>query len=184
MSAANISGFSKLPDHIQNFLFYRHCRHFPMLLDMPDKCGGPEQSSDVFLLLVIKSSPENYERREVLRKTQRSEEMRLNGLLRAEQNENKDILQWDFDESFFNLTLKQILFLEWMERNCPKGRFVFNGDDDVFANTDGMVEYLQDLPKIMEAVIFTLALLKYITLRRAGDRAKMAAAFLVSDHKI
>ncbi|KAJ0032572.1 hypothetical protein NQD34_002653 [Periophthalmus magnuspinnatus] len=168
MDAANIQGFSDLPTHIQTFLYYRHCRNFPMLLDVPDKCGGPEKSSDVFLLLVIKSSPENYDRREVLRKTWAKErqykdkwirrifisgtsgsgkdKMRLNKLLRAEQNENSDILQWNFDESFFNLTLKQILFLEWMDQNCPHVRFLLNGDDDVFANTDGMVDYLLDLP--------------------------------------
>ncbi|XP_029001411.1 N-acetyllactosaminide beta-1,3-N-acetylglucosaminyltransferase 3-like, partial [Betta splendens] len=46
---------------------------------------------------------------------------------------------------FPNLTLKQILFLEWMERNGPNARFLFNGDDDVFANTDNMVQYLQGL---------------------------------------
>ena len=68
-SASNVTGFSSLPGHIQDFLYYRHCRHFPMLLDVPDKCGGPQNSADVFLLLVIKSSPWNYDRREVLRKT-------------------------------------------------------------------------------------------------------------------
>ncbi|XP_072295466.1 N-acetyllactosaminide beta-1,3-N-acetylglucosaminyltransferase 3-like [Eucyclogobius newberryi] len=166
-SAANISGFSSLPNHIQNFLYYRHCRHFPMLLDIPDKCGGPEKSSEVFLFLVIKSSPGNYERREVLRKTWAAErqhkglwirrifisgtsdrgieKMRLNKLLQHEHKLYGDILQWDFEDSFFNLTLKQILFMEWMERNCPNARFLFNGDDDVFANTDNMVEYLHDL---------------------------------------
>uniref|UniRef100_A0AAV2K350 Hexosyltransferase n=1 Tax=Knipowitschia caucasica TaxID=637954 RepID=A0AAV2K350_KNICA len=166
-SAANISGFHTLPAHIQNFLFYRHCRHFPMILDIPDKCGGPGKSSDVFLFLVIKSLPGNYERREVLRKTWAQErkvnnlqirrvfisgtsgggeeKMRLNKLLRAENKLYSDILQWDFQDSFFNLTLKQILFLEWMERNCPKARFHFNGDDDVFVNTNNMVEYLHDL---------------------------------------
>uniref|UniRef100_A0A8C6T821 Hexosyltransferase n=1 Tax=Neogobius melanostomus TaxID=47308 RepID=A0A8C6T821_9GOBI len=167
ISAANISGFSTLPAHIQDFLYYRHCRHFPMLLDIPNKCGGPEDSSQVFLFLVIKSSPGNYERREVLRKTwarerQRNglwirrifisgtagsgvEKMRLNKLLQVEQKLFNDILQWDFADSFFNLTLKQILFLEWMERNCPNTRFQLNGDDDVFANTDNMVEYLHGL---------------------------------------
>ncbi|XP_055021034.1 N-acetyllactosaminide beta-1,3-N-acetylglucosaminyltransferase 3-like [Boleophthalmus pectinirostris] len=167
-SAVIIQGFSSLPEHIQNFLYYRHCRHFPMLLDIPGKCGGPEKSSEVFLLLVIKSSPGNYDRREVLRKTWAKErqhdglwirrvfisgtsgsgkdKLKLNKLLRAEQKENSDILQWNFEESFFNLTLKQILFLEWMEKNCPKVRFLLNGDDDVFANTDGMVEYLRDIP--------------------------------------
>ncbi|KAJ7987966.1 hypothetical protein DPEC_G00318740 [Dallia pectoralis] len=166
-SAANVSGFSSLPGHIQDFLFYRHCRHFPMLLDVPDKCGGPYKSSEVFLLLVIKSSPMNYDRRNVLRKTWAKERLQngvwirrifisgttgtgfenqnFNTLLRLENREHNDILQWDFNDTFFNLTLKQILFLEWMDKNCRQARFLLNGDDDVFANTDNMVEYLQNL---------------------------------------
>ncbi|KAK9519467.1 hypothetical protein VZT92_022195 [Zoarces viviparus] len=166
-SAANVTGFSSLPGDIKNFLYYRHCRHFPMLLDLPDKCGGVDKSAEVFLLLVIKSSPVNYDRREVLRKTWAKERLhngvwirrifisgtmdtgfekeRLNKLLELEQREYNDILQWDFDERFYNLTMKQILFLEWMERNCPNARFLLNGDDDVFANTNNMVVYLQSL---------------------------------------
>lgn len=167
MSVVNISRFSSLPDNIQNFLYYRHCRHFPMLLDLPDKCGGVDKSAEVFLLLVIKSSPVNYDRREVLRKTWARERLhngvwirrifisgttgsgfekeRLNTVLEFEQREHNDILQWDFSDTFYNLTLKQILFLEWMEMNCPNARFLLNGDDDVFANTGNMVEYLQGL---------------------------------------
>ncbi|XP_070688717.1 N-acetyllactosaminide beta-1,3-N-acetylglucosaminyltransferase 3-like [Pempheris klunzingeri] len=166
-SAASITGFSSLPAAIKDFLYHRHCRHFPMILDLPDKCGGAENSAKVFLLLVIKSSPVNYDRREVLRKTWAKERVhnnalirrifisgtmdagfekkRLNKLLELEQREYNDILQWDFRDTFFNLTLKQVLFLEWMQRNCPNARFLLNGDDDVFANTDNMVEYLQSL---------------------------------------
>ncbi|XP_049911642.1 N-acetyllactosaminide beta-1,3-N-acetylglucosaminyltransferase 3-like isoform X1 [Epinephelus moara] len=167
VTAENITGFNSLPGVIKDFLYFRHCRHFPMILDLPDKCGGAEKSAEVFLLLVIKSSPVNYDRREVLRKTWAKERLhngvwirrifisgtmdagfekeRLNKLLELEQREYNDILQWDFHEKFYNLTLKQILFLEWMERNCPNARFHLNGDDDVFANTDNMVEYLQGL---------------------------------------
>ncbi|CAG00612.1 unnamed protein product, partial [Tetraodon nigroviridis] len=163
----NITGFGSLPENIKDFLYYRHCRHFPMLLDVPDKCGGAAKSAEVFLLLVVKSSPLNYDRREVLRKTWAAERLhkgvwirrifisgtrgeghekrRTNSLLELEQREYRDILQWDFSDSFYNLTLKQILFLEWMERNCPGARFLLNGDDDVFAHTDNMVEYLQSL---------------------------------------
>ncbi|XP_038147702.1 N-acetyllactosaminide beta-1,3-N-acetylglucosaminyltransferase 3-like [Cyprinodon tularosa] len=169
VNAANITGFKDLPQNIKDFLYYRHCRHFPMLLDLPDKCGGAAESGAVFLLLVIKSSPANYERREVLRKTWAKERLhngvwirriflsgvsgtgyqkeRLNTLLQLEQKHHRDILQWDFNDSFYNLTLKQILFLEWMERNCPNARFLLNGDDDVFANTNNMVVYLQSLEK-------------------------------------
>ncbi|XP_033494383.1 N-acetyllactosaminide beta-1,3-N-acetylglucosaminyltransferase 3-like [Epinephelus lanceolatus] len=167
MSAANITDFSSLPGNIQDFLYYRHCRHFPMILDIPDKCGGASGSAEVFLLLVIKSPPANHDRREMLRKTWAKErkqngvriqrifisgvtndgfeKWRLNKVLELEQREYNDILQWDFNDSFYNLTLKQMLFLEWMERNCPHVHFLFNGDDDVFAHTDNMVEYLQSL---------------------------------------
>lgn len=167
MSVTNLTDFASLPAAIKNFLFYRHCRHYPMLLDLPGKCGGVNKSEEVFLLLVIKSSPNNYDRREVLRKTWAKERMhngvwirrvfilgssgdgyekiKLNKLLQAEQEEFNDIIQWDFSDTFHNLTLKQTLFLGWMERNCPNVRFLFNGDDDVFANTDNMVDYLQSL---------------------------------------
>lgn len=138
-----------------------------MLLNTPNKCRGADGSASVFLLLVIKSSPENFIRREILRKswaeertyngvlirrvfisgTSKSgfEKDRLNDLVALEQREHDDILQWDFSESLFNLTLKQVLFLEWMEKNCRHVRFLLNGDDDVFVNTDSLVDYLQSL---------------------------------------
>lgn len=163
----NIPGFHSFSHMIQDFLYYRHCRSFPMILDLPNKCRRGDEPEDVFLLLVIKSSPKNYEQREVLRKTwaeERSykgkvirrvfiigtdgsglEEEKWNKLVMREHQHYNDILQWDFKDSFFNLTLKQILFLEWMDRRCPQARFLLNGDDDVFAHTDNMVEYLQSL---------------------------------------
>ncbi|KAH0625989.1 hypothetical protein JD844_034388 [Phrynosoma platyrhinos] len=167
-SVANVSGFAELPDHIKNFLRYKHCRTFPLLLDVPDKCGPPNSSHLVFLLLAIKSSPGNYERREIIRKTWGEERTfegvcirrvflsgvasnpretrKLNRLLRLEAEEHRDVLQWGFQDSFFNLTLKQALFHAWMEARCPGVRFIFNGDDDVFANTDNIVRYLLSVP--------------------------------------
>ena len=166
LSAANITGFSTLPDHLKDFLYYQHCKSFPLLLDLPDKCGGPNGSADVFLLLVIKSSPMNYERRQVLRETWAEErphmglwirrlfisgttgtgfeKRRLNKLLQLEHRKHGDILQWDFKDSFYNLTLKQVLFLGWMEEHCPRAHFLLNGDDDIFAHTDNMVEFLRE----------------------------------------
>ncbi|KAM4592093.1 N-acetyllactosaminide beta-1,3-N-acetylglucosaminyltransferase 3-like [Odontesthes bonariensis] len=167
MNASNILGFGSLSRDIQDFLYYRHCRHFPMILDLPDKCGSSDEPEDIFLLIVIKSSPANFERRELLRKTWAKERQhrglsirrifisgtlgtgferkKNNKILALEHQEHNDILQWDFNDSFFNLTLKQILFLEWMERHCLHARFLLNGDDDVFAHTDNIVEYLQSL---------------------------------------
>ncbi|NWJ08181.1 B3GN3 acetylglucosaminyltransferase, partial [Crypturellus undulatus] len=168
-SMHNVSGFGTLPAHVRDFLLYRHCRSFPQLLDVPGKCGGPARSDGVFLLLAIKSSPGNYVRREAIRKTWGRERRvagahvrrvflcgvapgagadvrKLNRLLQLEHREHRDILQWDFADTFFNLTLKQLLFHNWLADTCPGARFVLNGDDDVFVNTDNMVHFAQGSP--------------------------------------
>nr|XP_060486593.1 N-acetyllactosaminide beta-1,3-N-acetylglucosaminyltransferase 3 [Panthera onca] len=161
-SVATLPNFEGQPQQVRDFLLYRHCRDFPLLQDVPlGKCAPP-----VFLLLVIKSSPRNYERRELVRRTWGRERQvrgvqlrrlflvgtapnplearKVNRLLALEAQAHGDILQWDFHDSFFNLTLKQVLFLQWQETRCTNASFVLNGDDDVFAHTDNMVSYLQD----------------------------------------
>ncbi|KAI2561975.1 UDP-GlcNAc:betaGal beta-1,3-N-acetylglucosaminyltransferase 6, partial [Homo sapiens] len=47
-SANATADFEQLPARIQDFLRYRHCRHFPLLWDAPAKCAG---GRGVFLLL-------------------------------------------------------------------------------------------------------------------------------------
>ncbi|XP_072892649.1 N-acetyllactosaminide beta-1,3-N-acetylglucosaminyltransferase 3-like isoform X1 [Hemitrygon akajei] len=160
----HLSSFDQQKEHIKNFLMYKHCRDFDMIQNVPDKCGGREGSQNVFLLLVIKSDPFNQDRREMVRKTwgkerkfngvlikrvfvsgvspDQKERRKLNQLLAMENREHRDVLQWDFLDTFFNLTLKQYKLLQWVSEFCPRAKFIFNGDDDVFANTNNMVDYL------------------------------------------
>ncbi|XP_068571422.1 N-acetyllactosaminide beta-1,3-N-acetylglucosaminyltransferase 2 [Cebidichthys violaceus] len=65
-------------------------------------------------------------------------------LLQIESERYGDILQWDFRDTFFNLTLKDVLFWSWFSHSCNRTLFVFKGDDDVFVNTPKMMMYLQD----------------------------------------
>ncbi|XP_008280427.1 UDP-GlcNAc:betaGal beta-1,3-N-acetylglucosaminyltransferase 2-like [Stegastes partitus] len=68
----------------------------------------------------------------------------ISELLRMENEHYGDILQWDFDDTFSNLTLKDVLFWRWFSRSrCPTV-FVFKGDDDVFVNTPNLITYLWD----------------------------------------
>lgn len=126
LSVSTHPDFQKLPRHLRDFMLYRHCRDFPVLREPPAaKCARP-----VFLLLAIKSSPVNYGRRQVLRATWARERRvhgaslrrlflvgsdhnphqarKFNRLLEMEARMYGDILQWDFHDSFFNLTLKQV----------------------------------------------------------------------------
>ncbi|KAM8888179.1 UDP-GlcNAc:betaGal beta-1,3-N-acetylglucosaminyltransferase 7 [Synchiropus picturatus] len=160
----NLSGqdwFRGLESNFKQFLLYRHCRYFPMLLNHAEKCSG-----DTYLLMVIKSVATQHDRREVIRKTWGKEQV-LNGrriktvfLLGKPSNEAEranhqklvefedyiygDILQWDFLDSFFNLTLKETHFLKWFHTYCPNVRYVFKGDDDVFVSVENIFEFLDN----------------------------------------
>ncbi|KAM9736978.1 UDP-GlcNAc:betaGal beta-1,3-N-acetylglucosaminyltransferase 7 isoform 1-T1 [Dama dama] len=156
--------FQGLEPHFQQFLSYRHCRYFPMLLNHPEKCSG-----DVYLLVVVKSIIAQHDRREAIRQTwgreqesagrgrgavrtlfllgkasKPEEQSHYQQLLAYEDRIYGDILQWDFLDSFFNLTLKEIHFLKWLDIYCPDVRFVFKGDDDVFVNPTNLLEFLAD----------------------------------------
>lgn len=152
--------FEGLEDNFKQFMLYRHCRYFPMLLNHPEKCVG-----EIYLLMVIKSVATQHDRREVIRKTWGKERV-VNGkriktlfLIGKPSNEAEranhqklveyedyiygDILQWDFLDSFFNLTLKETHFLKWFHTYCHAARYVFKGDDDVFVSVENIFEFLE-----------------------------------------
>ncbi|XP_054061943.1 UDP-GlcNAc:betaGal beta-1,3-N-acetylglucosaminyltransferase 7 [Rissa tridactyla] len=153
--------FKGLEPNFQQFLLYRHCRYFPMLINHPEKC-----SEDIYLLIVVKSIITQHDRREAIRRTwgqekdvdgkrirtlfllgtASKEEERANyqKLLDYENHIYGDILQWDFLDSFFNLTLKEVHFLKWLNIYCDKVRFIFKGDDDVFVSPSNILEFLED----------------------------------------
>lgn len=151
--------FNSLGPNFKQFLLYRHCRYFPIVMNHPEKCKG-----DVFMLMVIKSVATQHDRREAIRRTWGKEQV-LHGkriktlfLLGKPSNEEErrnhqklvefedqiygDILQWDFLDSFFNLTLKETHFLKWFHTYCPGVRYIFKGDDDVFVSVSNILEFL------------------------------------------
>ncbi|KPP76597.1 UDP-GlcNAc:betaGal beta-1,3-N-acetylglucosaminyltransferase 7-like [Scleropages formosus] len=151
--------FAGLESNFKQFLLYRHCRYFPIIINHPEKCDG-----EIYLLIVIKSIITQHDRREVIRKTW-GKEQEIGGkkvktlfLLGVSSNEAEkanhqklleyedyiygDILQWDFMDSFFNLTLKETHFLKWFSTYCSKVRYIFKGDDDVFVSVQNVLEFL------------------------------------------
>lgn len=152
--------FRGLEANFKQFLQYRHCRYFPMTLNHPEKCSG-----DIYLLMVIKSVATQHDRREVIRNTwgkertvdgkriktlfllgkpsNEAERANHQKLLEFEDYIYGDILQWDFLDSFFNLTLKETHFLKWFHTYCLNVRYVFKGDDDVFVSVQNIFEYLE-----------------------------------------
>ncbi|CAL8259864.1 unnamed protein product [Gadus morhua 'NCC'] len=152
--------FKRLDSRFHQFVLHRHCRYFPMLIDHPETC----RDGDVRLLIVVKSVIQQHDRREALRKTwgrlqtlggrktktlfllaKPSDDKDAKNLQRLIEYEDRiygDILQWDFMDTFFNLTLKEVNFLKWFDIYCPDVEFIFKGDDDVFVNTDNLLDLI------------------------------------------
>ncbi|XP_059186867.1 N-acetyllactosaminide beta-1,3-N-acetylglucosaminyltransferase 2a [Centropristis striata] len=157
-----VSDYSKLPQRFQDFLLHMRCRTYPMLINQPHVCDEKP-----FLLLAVKSLIPHFDRRQAIRETWGRAGVVANrtvvtvfllgstlpldhfpdllGMLGHEAELHKDLLQWDYRDTFYNLTLKEVLFLEWFSQSCPQARFVLKGDDDVFVNTLRIIELLEGL---------------------------------------
>lgn len=157
-----IKDYNSLPDRFKDFLLYMRCRSYSVMVDQPDLCQEPP-----FLLLAVKSLAPHFDRRQAIRQswgraglmanqtvvtmfllgntTADDHHPDLSGMLRYESERHKDIIQWDFRDSFFNLTVKEVLFLEWIQVRCAGARFIFKGDDDVFVNTHRILDFLKGL---------------------------------------
>ncbi|KAM9400159.1 N-acetyllactosaminide beta-1,3-N-acetylglucosaminyltransferase 3-like isoform 3-T3 [Salvelinus alpinus] len=124
------------------------------------------EASPILLLLAIKSHPANSDRRAAIRATWGEErEWRGQGVRRVfllglgrergeeggdpevgeESERYGDILQWGFRESFYNVTLKEVLFWNWFHQECSTTvLYILKGDDDVYVDVERVVGFLQD----------------------------------------
>ncbi|KAK5908818.1 hypothetical protein CgunFtcFv8_016843 [Champsocephalus gunnari] len=157
-----VKDYNSLPGRFKDFLLYMHCRSYPLMVDQPAICKQPP-----FLLLAVKSLAPHFDRRQAIRQswgraglianqtvvtvfllgnaTSGDHHPDLSEMLRYESTRHKDIIQWDYRDSFFNLTVKEVLFLEWIQTHCPGAKFIFKGDDDVFVNTFRILDFLKGL---------------------------------------
>ena len=129
-----------------------------------DVCGNG--SDNVFLLIYVHSSPENYKRRIAIRETwaKRSifDDIRIvfmlgkgmktkriddQGIITLESNTYNDIVQENFQDSYRNLTFKGIMAMKWIAEYCNHTEFILKTDDDIITNTFKLLRYLKSLSK-------------------------------------
>ncbi|KAI4798703.1 hypothetical protein KUCAC02_020514 [Chaenocephalus aceratus] len=143
---------------------------YPYLIKHPGKCarGDGKSGDDVLLLLFVKSSPENFERRQAIRDTWGNESFvwselgatvrmvfalgvdakrrsRVQRALLQEDQTYGDLIQQDFLDTFHNLTAKLITQFHWVHDYCPQARFLMSADDDIFVHMPNLVKYLRQL---------------------------------------
>ncbi|XP_046724076.1 N-acetyllactosaminide beta-1,3-N-acetylglucosaminyltransferase 2 [Silurus meridionalis] len=171
--ASQLPDFNTMPEQMKDFVLSMHCRNYTLLKNQPDMCNGQDtEPGTLILFMAIKSQVGNFENRQAIRetwgKTGWAEEEAggerwqvrtvfllgrqdlttgphpdLEALLQLESTLHKDILQWDFRDTFFNLTLKDVLFWDWLSVHCPQAHYIFKGDDDVFVRTGALLDFLK-----------------------------------------
>ncbi len=55
-----------------------------------------------------------------------------------------DLVQGDFEDTYYNLTLKTISGMRWVVEKCPKSRFYFLVDDNVYVSPKNLLRLLHN----------------------------------------
>lgn len=136
------------------FVFKKESGKFLQLPDVDCRQNPP------FLVLLVTSSHEQLLARMAIRNTWGREQVvrgkRINTffllgtspkqdmarVVAQESQRHRDIIQKDFVDAYFNLTLKTMMGIEWIHHFCPQAAFVMKTDSDMFVNVHYLTELL------------------------------------------
>ncbi|XP_053572021.1 beta-1,3-galactosyltransferase 2-like [Bombina bombina] len=149
---------------------------YPYVLEEPGKCAG----GSPFLLLLIPSMPHEAITRDILRKTWANETLvkgisvvRLfllgmpsnsstQELVKWESDIYHDIIQQDFMDTYYNLTVKTLMGIEWVSRLCPNTKYVMKVDSDMFMNPWFLIHQILKPESEQKVGFFTGLVLRYV----------------------
>ena len=141
-------------------------------------------NSDVFLLNLVKSSPERYSERQNIRDTWASVkryrdhrihtmfimgsvnniDKQLNKTIVEEMVKYGDIIQGDFQDHFRKQTYKSMMGLTWVEEKCRNSAFVLMTNDETMVDPFHLVDFLvlQSADKVTSSRLLYCSLLSNI----------------------
>ena len=74
--------------------------------------------------------------------------------LRKESEKYGDIIQFAFKDDYFNLTLKAISILRWIDRKCRNAKWIVKTDDDILVDVIQIINNLNELEDGFHGIIF------------------------------
>lgn len=135
-------------------------QNYEFIMDDTPTC----KANTPFLILMVPVSPNDVERRNAIRQTWGSEKLVLGQVvetvfimgvpgddaeqqqerLKQESQQHRDLIQSNFQDSYHNLTIKTMVMLEWLAKNCARSSFVIKIDTDMFLHVNNLVKLLLD----------------------------------------
>ena len=133
---------------------------FSYLVNTDKNYCGKSNGKDLLFIAFVPVSPNLFEIRDLIRSTWasgkylkpkakivfllgRSTESSVNFQIKNESLKYADIVQYDFDDTFYNLTIKTIIGFKWVSSYCQNAKYTLKVDDDVVVNVHFLIEYLE-----------------------------------------
>lgn len=139
-------------------------QNYQFIMDVAEVC----QTNTPFLVLMVPVEPKNLPARDAIRQTWGKEilvkgetvlTLFMMGLAEGAEEQEKlhqenmlhhDMIQSNFVDSYFNLTIKTMVIMDWLATRCPTAAYSMKIDSDMFLNIDNLVIMLQrpSIPKV------------------------------------
>lgn len=123
---------------------------YKYILNPSNVCNDPLPNGSIFVLILIKSAPDNFHLRQTLRMSMEKNPIEqgyvrivfLMGTSKKEHNKNilienalyGDIVQQNFVDSYKNLTIKTVMGYNWAVEYCSNATHILYKDDDFHFN--------------------------------------------------
>ena len=123
-------------------------------------------SEEITLLIVVKSALNNFEARNAIRKSwgfenrfsdviikrvfilgkclDRTDVVDCQDRIDEESEENKDIIQSDFTDTYYNNTIKTMVAFKWVVEYCSGAEFILFVDDDYYVSVKNLLKYVRN----------------------------------------
>ncbi|CAG2167638.1 unnamed protein product [Oppiella nova] len=127
-----------------------------MLIDKPLGCDD-DMGASLDLLVLVNSAVDHWEARAAIRDTWgkfavergayvlyllgSSADHRVQRRVLEEDSRYGDILQGQYLDNYFNLTLKTISMMKWLSDRCSKVKYALKVDDDMFVNMQHITDF-------------------------------------------
>jgi hypothetical protein len=178
ISQTKISGFLECNKNLANYskkMIYhsangkRNFKHSKQELDLTKIVKIDQNCENSEVLILIHSAAYYFDRRQSMRKTWISEAIKFNisvyfvvgepkdnetqNKLELESFKYKDLIQFGFKESYYNVTLKHIALLRWAQRKCLNTKYLMKADDDIIVNVRKLIENLNSFKNGINGIL-------------------------------
>jgi hypothetical protein len=128
-----------------------------------------ESDITIFIHSAATTSGNYFDKRQATRKTWVSDAIKLNITvffviaepkdetmqkeLESEALQYKDMIQFNFRDDYYNLTLKHIAFMRWAQQKCLDTKYIMKTDDDIIVNIDELAKNVKNFESGITGVL-------------------------------